>query len=61
LTKCAKRPGLRQPSGALFGVTALDRDLKAAQAAAYAAVEKSISMARIFAATSRRRRSRSFE
>jgi phosphoribosylamine--glycine ligase len=31
---------LRQPSGALFGVTALGKDLKSAQAAAYAAVEK---------------------
>jgi hypothetical protein len=39
LTNCAERLGLRQPSGALFVVTALGKDLRAAQAAACAAVE----------------------
>ena len=36
----AKRLGLRQPSGANLGVTALGKELKAARAAAYAAVER---------------------
>jgi len=31
---------VRQPSGALFGVTTLGKDLKSAQAVACAAVEK---------------------
>jgi phosphoribosylamine-glycine ligase len=35
----AKRPEVRQPSGALLSVTTSGKDLQAAQAAAYAAVE----------------------